>query len=435
MKKNNGLILSMYIYILLVFFLLILSTMLMVLNNTKILATKMKNNISSQIKVDENDFSIILVGNKDVVCPLGMEYVDEGYIAQTTTGVNITATAVSTVNIDVEGTYTYTYTVLYGGVTKSVVRNIEIDAVEYSFDYTGDGQTFVAPYSGYYKLEVWGAQGGDVTYASNSNIGGYGGYAVGSVYLDFADSLYIYVGSSGQGGIGSGSTLSSSTSTSGYNGGGYIGFYSNNSLHGGGGGATHIATTGGLLSTLSSNQSTILIVAGGGGGASVHNSYTSYSGIGGSGGGYIGVTGVPNATTCYNYGTGGTQASIGSYIVCSVNGHDDGGDVMPQSGGFGKGTNYISYIINQAYAYAGGGGGYYGGWSGYHGPAGGGSGYIANSLLLSYGGITKAMYCYNCTESSDSTTLTYSVTDVSETATSNYAKSGNGYAKITYIGS
>jgi len=44
------------------------------------------------------------------------------------------------------------------------------------------------------------------------------------------------------------------------------------------------------------------------------------------------------------------------------------------------------------------------------------------------------MYCYNCEESTDESTKTVSTTNVSETPISNYAKKGNGYAKITYIG-
>ena len=43
------------------------------------------------------------------------------------------------------------------------------------------------------------------------------------------------------------------------------------------------------------------------------------------------------------------------------------------------------------------------------------------------------MYCYNCTESNDENTKTISVKDVSETPTSNYAKKGNRYVKITLI--
>ena len=42
--KKNAFIMSTYVYILLVFFLLLLGTMLVVLNNTRLLANKIKEN-------------------------------------------------------------------------------------------------------------------------------------------------------------------------------------------------------------------------------------------------------------------------------------------------------------------------------------------------------------------------------------------------------
>ena len=59
---------------------------------------------------------------------------------------------------------------------------------------------------------------------------------------------------------------------------------------------------------------------------------------------------------------------------------------------------------------------------------GGGSSYIGNAQLMS-----KIMYCYSCPESSDELTRTISTSNVSNTATTNYAKKGAGYAKIKYI--
>lgn len=48
-----------------------------------------------------------------------------------------------------------------------------------NFGYTGGIQTFTVPNTGYYQLEVWGAQGG----TAKSYRGGYGGYSTGVVYL------------------------------------------------------------------------------------------------------------------------------------------------------------------------------------------------------------------------------------------------------------
>lgn len=61
--------------------------------------------------------------------------------------------------------------------------------------------------------------------------------------------------------------------------------------------------------------------------------------------------------------------------------------------------------------------------------AGGGSEFIGSNYLSS-----RHMTCYNCETSDEESTRTISVTCVSETPTEDYAKIGNGYEKITYIG-
>ena len=80
----------------------------------------------------------------------------------------------------------------------------------------------------------------------------------------------------------------------------------------------------------------------------------------------------------------------------------------------------------------GGGGGFYGGKGGgaSNGTTGGGggSGYIGNTSLIS-----KYMYCYNCPTSSSYDQRTYSTGNVSGSPISNYAKSGSGAARITFI--
>ena len=269
---------------------------------------------------------------------------------------------------------------------------------EYDFDYTGEEQEFLAVRNGYYKIETWGAQGGgDTTYQ-----GGFGAYANGITYLNKGDKLHINVG-----GTGTINTISSETAnftSGGYNGGG-------NSTSGGdkgyiagggsGGGATHIAKTSGLLSVLENNKDNILIVAAGGGGANI-NSYDNYSlsHAGGSAGGISSTSKSGQNTSC----------TIATQTTGSI---------------FGLGGNYASNI----WGAAGGGGGYYGGGGGnVNAPGCGGSSYIGNSLLMN-----KAMYCYNCTESSETDTKTVTTTCNEETPTENCAKKGNGYVKIALI--
>lgn len=72
----------------------------------------------------------------------------------------------------------------------------------WTFDYTGQIQIFVAPKTGIYSLETWGAQGGDAIDGTLTARGGYGAYAYGEVLLQQGDTLYINVG--GQNGYGGG---------------------------------------------------------------------------------------------------------------------------------------------------------------------------------------------------------------------------------------
>lgn len=284
------------------------------------------------------------------------------------------------------------------------------------YEYSNKIQDLNIPKTGYYLLEVWGAQGGGAT-NSSTQTGGYGGYSKGIVQLTEGDTLYIVTGGQGTNGT------STNIQTGGYNGGG-AGRY-----HGGsGGGATHIATQSGLLSTLENNKDAILIVAGGGGGGASTNG--SNCSDGGHGGGFEGVSAYNNCADTISsngYGTGGTQLSGGGP---TANGSSNLG--YGQIGTFGAGAT--STLNTSSYGSGGGGGGYYGGGTSVIAGAGGGSGYIGNPLLISSSEITKSMYCYNCPTSTSKDTLTYSVTSVSSNAISGSAKQGNGYAKITYIG-
>ena len=51
MKNNKGFVLSTYVYMLLVFFLLMLTVMLSVLGNSKLLANKMKEGVVWQREI------------------------------------------------------------------------------------------------------------------------------------------------------------------------------------------------------------------------------------------------------------------------------------------------------------------------------------------------------------------------------------------------
>ena len=301
----------------------------------------------------------------------------------------------------------------------------------FNFEQKDEIQEFKVPCSGTYKLETWGASGGD---ADDTYIGGYGGYPVGNTKLTVKQKIYVVVG-----GLGDGCTGSECTKEGGYNGGGKCKAYSNStSSCGSGVGATHIATKTGLLSSLETEKgtlinntyyssNTIFEVASGGGGGAYTNS-VNY-GIGGSGGGYRGSNGISDARDagCIDNGIGygATQTKHGSSCV---------GAYAP--GTFGKASI-------EAHTGAGGSG-FYGGGGSLHSFGGGGSGYIGNTSLKD-----KSMYCYDCEESLELTKP--EIFTVSTTGNSNYrdtlncpngydenlvskcAKKVGGYARITLI--
>ena len=296
-----------------------------------------------------------------------------------------------------------------------VVRIIYKQIFNWEFAYTGEEQIFTVPVTGTYKLETWGAQGGN---ASSEYYGGYGGYSFGIIKLSAGQNVFVNVGGSG---------ITSTSNTAGYLDGGYNGggrLYtiasSCSNTAGSGGGATHMAFVQGLLPSI--NSQNLLIVSSGGGGA-----LTRYCGsgdqvyaTGGSGGGYIGNSSIMNINTwAYSLSTGGSQGSGG--VSGTTNG--EGGTANGSFGQGGSSSRTGGYTNS-----SGGGGGYYGGAGGIFVGGGGGSGYIGNSLLTD-----KFMYCYNCETSDVESTKTYTTTCAEETPTENCAKKGNGYARITLI--
>ena len=88
----------------------------------------------------------------------------------------------------------------------------------FNFDYTGTVQQVTLP-KGKYKLQCWGAQGGNVTgtYAVN---GSKGGYSEGVITLTETTTFYIFVGGQGTSYTSSASQTSTSVVNGGWNGGG-----------------------------------------------------------------------------------------------------------------------------------------------------------------------------------------------------------------------
>ncbi|HOP65659.1 MAG TPA: glycine-rich protein [Bacilli bacterium] len=289
-----------------------------------------------------------------------------------------------------------------GSEDTSIVANWTAYTETYS--YTGSYQTFTAPATGYYEIDLWGASGGGSIGNSNIacpiyGIGDYGtgcpapgSYTKGNIYLNKDEVLYIYVGGKGNDG------LEGVAVAGGYNGGGAAEWdHNDNEAGGSGGGATDIRLVSGDWNNSTSLASRIMVAAGGGGADDTKP--------GGAGGDLISEkTGFSaNATQIsgYQFGIGGSAV----YNTANISG-------------------------------GGGGGGYYGGgavaidsanYSEYGQPGMGGSSFISG-----YAGVSAIT-------SVSSTTATYNTIHYSNdyfingemTAGTNY---GNGSATITYLG-
>ncbi|WP_084608569.1 fimbrillin family protein [Xylanibacter oryzae] len=265
----------------------------------------------------------------------------------------------------------------------------------YNYDYTGVSQTFTAPYTGTYRIQCWGAQGGTLG-TLDTGIGGTGGYTNGEIKLSKGTVLYVYVGQQGQ------TTSGGTISGGGWNGGGNgdtTGYVENGRT--GGGGSTDIRVITGAWNDTKSLNSRIMVAGAGGGGGG--------NGLAGGAGGLSGYNGSISTA-----GKGGTQSAGGS------GGSGSWGNAT--AGGLGYGGTGCSYA-------SGGGSGYYGGGGGardlYDGNGGGGSSYISGqSGCNTY----SPTYIFSKTSISDSKTAIISPTGLTETG-----HIGNGYARITFV--
>lgn len=105
------------------------------------------------------------------------------------------------------------------------------------YGYTGARQTFTAPVTGRYSIEVWGAQGGT---SRRGGSGGRGGYTKGDVYLRQGETIYMYVGEMGS---------SQGNQLGGYNGGNFGG-----PQGGGGGGMSSVSLSANSKAAPSNNN-------------------------------------------------------------------------------------------------------------------------------------------------------------------------------------
>ena len=269
-----------------------------------------------------------------------------------------------------------------------------------NFDYTGSVQTATLT-PGAYKLECWGAQGGNSNQSNGTyGNGGKGGYSTGILNVSTNTTIYITVGGQGQNGI-----LNTRTA-GGFNGGG-DGYGTNNSgVGGGGGGASDIS----LMSPVFSHSSYFI--------NNIRDTNSLLSRIIVAGGG--GTTGQDGLSNRVYHGTGGKQTTFGT------GGSSEEPNRYSVQAKFGCGAS----ASNSTDVAPGGGGGWYGG--GLHcDSAGGGSGYVYTSATASNypsGCLLNSTYYL-----SNAQTIAGNKSFPSPTGSTETGHSGNGHVKITKL--
>ena len=209
----------------------------------------------------------------------------------------------------------------------------------WDFAYTGSAQTFTAPYTGDYRIQLWGAAG-----AGSSDSGGRGAYVYGNIPLTQGETLYVYVGGGGTNRWNGGGTSSGDGGSSHY-----------------GGGATDVRLVSAAWNNATGLRSRIMVAGGGGGLGSTYR-------WGGKGGLTSGGTGLSHSkkddceTISTTGGAGGTQTSGYQFGVGgnasneNYPGGTGGGGYWGGKGGQGKykGTECTSTGLKSS---SGGGGG------------------------------------------------------------------------------
>lgn len=284
----------------------------------------------------------------------------------------------------------------------------------FNFPYTGTVQEVTLP-KGRYKLQCWGAQGGNTgkigVFAAQP--GPKGGYSEGIINITSEQKLFVFVGGQPEEAVQSISSING-----GWNGGGgscqyYANEYPAVKVLGAGGGATDIALVSSDMTysdyrTNRSQESLLsrFIVAGGGGGMSAFYNW-DYSSGSANGVGYGEGGGVNGISTALGGGSQSSSRGTGA--------------------GFGFGATRTETYVEYSPA---GGGGWYG--AGLHFssqiPGSGGSGFVniaANAQYRPSG--------YTGLELESGQTIAGNTSFPSVDGGTETGHSGNGYARITVV--
>ena len=224
------------------------------------------------------------------------------------------------------------------GESKEIVSNpVTTTLSSFTFDYEGKKTpATVSLPRGEYKLEVWGAKGGDSTgdgyYPRHSQTakGGLGGYSRGILSLDKNETVYVYVGEEGKP-----SNLSDGSTTEGGfpdGGGTRTGhFSSHTTVPGTGGGSTSIR----IGSDTEYNRVIVAVEDGGAGGSS------AFADPGGFGGGLNGGN-CSYRQSLQSQGAGTQTGSTPGTSICSSG--DPGRFVYGATGKYSQGCDSVIVV-------------------------------------------------------------------------------------------
>ena len=233
---------------------------------------------------------------------------------------------------------------------------IYFDNIPKNYDYTGTPQEFIVPVTGTYKIELWGASGGRDYFGIYRSTQGLGGYTAGTITLTKGTPLYVYVGEQGADGQiakanDEGIVVQGQPNKPSFNGGGagISDSDGNNDAGGSGGGATDIRLVNGSWNNFDSLKSRIIVVGGGGGGPSVSSQYVDkYAGSGG------GLTGVGDS---WFYKENKFDSSLNATQTLGYKFGIGGNGRTNCAGGSGGGGGYYGGLTDNIHSCAGGGGG------------------------------------------------------------------------------
>jgi len=228
---------------------------------------------------------------------------------------------------------------------------LQRDIIIQEYNYKEEVQTLTIPYTGVYKIELWGAG------ANNHENTALGSYTAGNIELRMDERLYFYLGQKGTKNFNFDHLYQ-------FNGGGYGNYvclepYPQHAKNTPGAGATDVRLVNGKWDDFNSLKSRIMVAAGAGGDARDDIKGSAGGGLYSDSANSVVINGVAT-----NYQGNGAGQTYGGTI----------------NGGFGKG-GYAIYGGGECYGNDGGGGG-----SGYYGGGGSTGGSIKNTAAGGAGG-------------------------------------------------